>query len=401
MRKIDTVIKTPEDCCGCGNCKIKCPQKCISWERRPGGFKYPKIDLNICIDCGICEKVCPAINVISGLTDQPKVYAAYSIDRLLRESSSSGGLFGVLAKKILEENGVVFGALFDNGFILRHSYAETVEDLQPLYKSKYVESILDNIFFKVERFLKNGRMVLFCGTTCQCHALLKFLNTDNSNLILIDILCHGILSQELFLKTLEYFEIKNNIKIERYTFRFKGEGMSSKSDHSFEIEGRKEGKKITISGSSLKLPYYHFYLTYQGFRESCYDCQYASIHRPTDITLGDFWKLNHYQECDDYRDGYSLVILRSTKGRQLFECVKSRISCREYSMEVAIALNPTVSHGPDLKKYNINFINDYEIYPISYIVNKYMRVKSDIFHRGLRFLKRKIAKRVSPLETIK
>ena len=388
MRKVDTVLELPLDCCGCGNCVLKCPKKCISWERKDGGFRYPRIDLNLCIDCKICEKVCPEIDVLSSEENINDVFASFTEDKTLRMKSSSGGLFGTLAIDILEQDGVVFGAAFDEGFLLYHTYIEAPSGLEPLYKSKYVESHLNNAFVKVEFFLKTGRKVLFCGTTCQCHALLKFLGKTFENLLLVDILCHGVISQEMFQKFLEHYENTQKFKVKKLVFRYKGPGMDLKYDHSFMAEGLKNGKKKQIAGSFLKFPYYRLYVSYQAFRASCYDCKFATVMRPTDLTLGDFWRLERYQKCNDLRKGYSMIIVRSEKGNEALIRVDKKIKTVQYSMQEALASNPTVSRGADPKCHNQDFIDDYERYPVSYLIKKYFNIKYDFFHRGFRFLKR-------------
>lgn len=171
------------------------------------GFLYPAIDQSICIDCGLCEQVCPIIN--PNEPEQPlQVFAAKNRNESQRLRSSSGGIFILLAEYIIKQGGVVFGARFDENWEVEHAYAETLEDLEPLMRSKYVQSRIGNTYKVAEQFLKQGRQVMFVGTSCQIAGLKKFLRKEYENLLAVDFICHGVPSPGVWRRYLE--EIKSH-----------------------------------------------------------------------------------------------------------------------------------------------------------------------------------------------
>ena len=195
-------------CCGCNACVQRCPKQCISMREDEEGFLYPYVDIPSCVDCGICEKVCPVLNL-----EEPRkplqVFAAKNKNEDQRLRSSSGGIFILLAEQTICEGGVVFGARFDKNWEVEHCYAETLEELEPLMRSKYVQSRIGNTYKEAERFLKGGRKVLFVGTSCQIAGLHRFLKRDYDNLLTVDFICHGVPSPGVWRKYLG--EIENCI----------------------------------------------------------------------------------------------------------------------------------------------------------------------------------------------
>ena len=190
-------IVEKKDCCGCSACVSKCPKQCISMIVDNEGFSYPYLDKENCIDCGLCEKVCPVIN-----QNEPKkplrCYAAINPDENIRVKSSSGGIFTMIAEYIIAEGGVVFGAAWNKNWQVEHTYTEVKEGLKVFRGSKYIQSIIGDSFIQVELFLKVGRKVLFSGTPCQIAGLKKFLRKEYNNLITVDFVCHGVPSPGVF-----------------------------------------------------------------------------------------------------------------------------------------------------------------------------------------------------------
>jgi coenzyme F420-reducing hydrogenase beta subunit len=185
------------------------------------GFFYPTIEEEICIDCAKCQKVCPALKLDAEKDCPPQLFMAWSKDSSVREKSSSGGLFFELAKQIIAQNGVVFGAAFDENLKLKHRAAHSLDDVKPLCRSKYLASDTNNAFAEVRNMLKMGKKVLFCGTPCQTNAIHSFLNGNRDNLLLVDFVCHGTPSQFLFDRCKTFFEEKNKCKLLEYHFRVK------------------------------------------------------------------------------------------------------------------------------------------------------------------------------------
>ncbi len=190
-------ISEKKDCCGCNACVQRCPKQCVTMHEDSEGFLYPKVDESLCIDCSLCEKVCPVIN--QGVERKPlEVYAAKNPNAEIRMQSSSGGIFTMLAERTIDNGGVVFGAAFNEDWEVEHKSAETKEDLAAFRGSKYVQSRIGETFKQTESFIKEGREVLFSGTPCQIAALKLFLRKEYQNLITVDFICHGVPSPGVF-----------------------------------------------------------------------------------------------------------------------------------------------------------------------------------------------------------
>lgn len=190
-------IKEKKDCCGCWACVQRCPKHCITMKEDSEGFLYPEVDQSSCIDCGLCEKVCPVINREEARRPLESL-AAINPDEKVRMASSSGGVFTLLATQVLAEGGVVFGARFNDRWEVVHDVAEDAESLAALRESKYVQSRIGDSFARAERYLKSGRKVLFTGTPCQIAGLRRFLRKEYDGLLAVDFICHGVPSPGVF-----------------------------------------------------------------------------------------------------------------------------------------------------------------------------------------------------------
>lgn len=209
-----------KECCGCSSCAQKCPTGAISMIENEEGFLYPSIDKEKCINCGLCSKVCPQLKTIEKKEDYPKAYAMRNQNLNDLKESSSGGIFSVIANYVLENGGVVFGAQYTDDFKVEHVGVENKDKLNLLRKSKYVQSDINSTYKEVESNLKKGKMVLFTGTPCQVYGLKSYLMVEYENLILCDLICHGVPSPKAFQKYLGEFEKKNK-KVISYDFRTK------------------------------------------------------------------------------------------------------------------------------------------------------------------------------------
>ena len=197
------------------------------------GFWYPEVDVNQCINCGLCEKRCPILNDMK-VDNQPQAYACYNKDEIIRKGSSSGGVFTLLASLVIEKGGIVYGATFNNENMVEHIKVDNINDLNKLRGSKYVQSKIGNTYFEIKDYLNQGRPVYFSGTPCQIDGLLAFLNKKYDNLILQDIVCHGVPSPKVWKKYLEQFNIEEDANI---SFRDKSTGWDS---YSFTIDQKEK-----------------------------------------------------------------------------------------------------------------------------------------------------------------
>ena len=199
-------------CCGCEACVQCCPKRCISMHEDKEGFLYPKVDKEACIDCGLCEKVCPIIHQAEP-TEPLSSYIAINPNEEIRLHSSSGGIFTLLAEQVIAEGGVVFGARFDENWDVVHAWTDTIEGLAPFRGSKYVQSRIGNTYKETKDFLQQGRKVLYSGTPCQIAGLKKYLRKEYDNLLTVDFICHGVPSPGVWRRYLS--ELRESLRAER------------------------------------------------------------------------------------------------------------------------------------------------------------------------------------------
>lgn len=370
-------IKNKENCCGCGACVQRCPKQCIAFKEDEEGFLYPRVDESLCIDCGLCEKVCPILN-----TDVPReplaVYAAFNHDEEVRITSSSGGIFSLFAESVIAEGGVVFGAKFNENWEVVHDYSETKEGLAAFRGSKYVQSLIGRAYKDAERFLKEGRKVLFSGTPCQISGLKKFLRKDYENLVTIDFICHGVPSPGVFrwymaeeltnilkkkvFRLPKEGELKNipsigtlaekaNVELKNIHFRDKIKGWKK---FSFSICFSKlQGSNIVFSQSLRENKFILGFLKDLYLRPSCHMCVCKNLKSGADVTLGDFWGIQNILPQIDDDKGISLVLVSSPKGMQLFLDLKCEVI--ESKLEYVKKYNSAYYKSSIIPKERISF----------------------------------------------
>ncbi|NGU73150.1 4Fe-4S dicluster domain-containing protein [Clostridium perfringens] len=311
-------VRDKKDCCGCAACKQICPKKCIEMKYDEEGFEYPVVNILSCIDCGLCESVCP-IKSFDKKSESVESYVAYSKDLKTRVKSSSGAIFSLCAEYVLKNNGIVFGAIFDSEFMVHHVYIDSIENLKYLQGSKYLQSRIENTYQETERFLKEGKEVLYSGTACQIAGLKKYLKKEYSNLYTIDVLCHGVPSPKVWKKYLDEEVKKSNNNISKVFFRNKTTGWKQYSVYFEYTDGTQ------IMESNIKNDYMRLFLKDICLRPSCYDCKFKSLDRPSDITLGDSWGIeNIMPEMDDDK-GTSVILIHSKNGKKMFEKINKNM----------------------------------------------------------------------------
>lgn len=320
-------LQKKEDCCGCGACVQRCPKQCIAMCEDEEGFLYPHVDVETCIDCGLCEKVCPIIHRDAAREPQA-VYAATNPDEEIRRQSSSGGVFTLLAEGVIARGGVVFGARFNEAWEVEHGYTETVEGLAAFRGSKYVQSRMGDSFRRVEAFLKAGREVLFSGTPCQVAGLRRFLRKDYSNLLTVDCICHSVPSPGIWRKYLSETLVSNNERlsdVSDLSFRDKKNGWKR---YDFTITLR-AGRNIT--GSAGKNLYMRGFLNDLYTRPSCYACAAKELRSGSDLTLGDYWGIASLMpELDDDR-GVSAITVNTERGRTALATTGAELHATPYA----------------------------------------------------------------------
>ena len=340
------MICEKEKCAGCFACYNICPKNAIEMIEDEYGYIYPKVNREKCIDCNLCKKVCPVLNEIK-FNKVKKCYAARVKDSKIYLSTSSGGIASLVSEKIINENGIVYGASINEKNKIAHRRVNNLKDLELLKGSKYVHSYITGCYKNIKIDLLQGKEVLFIGTPCQVQGLKKFLFKDYENLYTIDLICHGVPSQKFLKDDLERY-LKNNSHIKYITFRDKGK---------YCLKLKLDNK--TIYKGSKEFGYYTMFLKGQNFRENCYSCSYARIERVGDITLGDFWGLD---EVDfEHNKGVNCVLINTSKGEKIFDRIKEEIFFQEKDVELAIKentqLKSPVKKGNERKEFLQEYLN--------------------------------------------
>lgn len=343
MKIEDMISARRSRCCGCEACANICPKNAITMTRDAEGFSYPKINPDLCIKCGRCDATCPALNYKKNSTAilPPTFVATYDNDKILRHSSS-GGMFTALSELVLNDGGIVFGASFDKKWHVFHTAARTLDELENLRGSKYVQSQIGDVYRQVKDALKSKK-VLFSGTPCQCAGLRNFLGGDHENLFTVDIICHGVPSPALWESYIGRFNHLHEVAT--VNFRSKRNGWGGTIDINF-------FDRVHIASSFQKNLYTKLFLSNLTLRSACSFCKFRFPSVQSDLTIGDAWGINDFApEMNDKR-GVSLVFIHTEKGKEFFERtnVKSKqVNFFDTLKKNKLLIAPTVA---DLRRRN-------------------------------------------------
>ena len=349
-------IVDKRDCCGCSACVQRCPKHCITLHEDTEGFLYPKVDENSCIDCGLCEKVCPLLNRPEAITPQA-VLAVKNCNEEELLTSSSGGVFVAVAHKVIQEGGVVFGAVFDEHWEVKHTYAETLEEVRPMMGSKYLQSRMENCYREAEQFLKQGCKVLFTGTPCQVTGLYSFLRKDYPNLLCVDFLCHGVPSPGIWRRYLEetFFNPARRAVAGKNTvlssslktvpvltgIEFRDKKSYGWKKYSFVVRGKSASKtdqnSVLLSVIHRENAFMRGFLSDIYLRPSCYRCRCKNGISHSDLTIADYWGIDRLMPDFDDDKGVGLVLVNTEKGKEMFNSLDMEI--RMSSLDDARRLN--------------------------------------------------------------
>lgn len=377
-------------CTGCGACLNACKRGALSLQRDEEGFAYPKIDAGKCIHCNACERTCPADKVIPA-EESTKAYYAYAKDADICKNSSSGGMFSLIAEEILNQGGVVFGAGFDTAFRICHQRIDCVQDIAMLRTSKYVQSDMGLTFREVEAELKADKTVLFAGTPCQIAALKQYLNRDYPKLYTQDIICHGVPSPGIWEKYLT--EVHNGKEIQSISFRDKTLGWNDFSMKVTYHDGTAYRELAT------KDAFERAFLANLILRPSCYQCQYKTIERVSDITLADYWGVETvHPELKD-QQGVSLVLTHSQKGEQLLKAVSVNATVKETDIVRATTMNHAATHSVKWHRNREEFFASAPTQLLAPLVKKCLKPTAK--QRTMRFVYRNGARVKQVLRRIK
>ena len=352
-------IKDKSNCCGCTACASTCAYNAITMTPDSLGFLYPQVNAGLCVNCGLCDKICQ-------FHDNYERYGNYDTPHACQfrlkqdeqlKKSQSGGAFFAIADKFIAEGGVVYGAAFTKTWIVTHQKAADDQSLSALRMSKYVQSDMRGVFTQVKEDLKNGIKVLFSGTACQVAGLKSYIpNRLHENLFCIDVICHGVPSPKIWDDYIAYLQQSRKSKIIKACFRDKRFGWHGARE-SFLFENGKEEFRRTSN---------YLYFSGLSIRESCSKCYYTNLKRVGDITLGDQWGIPKDSIYEDDK-GLSLILINSEKGKLLFEgaeLMAEIISLQE-------CMQPQLQYPSTLHPAHYIFIADYENRGFLYVAKKY------------------------------
>lgn len=348
-------------CTGCAACAQVCAAGAISMKSSKEGFSFPEIDGSRCVACSKCVKVCPVS--LPAVKKQPvQVIAASAKDEAVLAVSSSGGVFSLLAGKVISHSGVVYGAGFDHKFDVVHKPVDKKEDISLLTGSKYVQSDIGSAYKSVKADLKSGRQVLFAGTPCQCGGLKAFLNKEYENLLTVDFVCHGVPSPALYRKYLQ--SMASGRKITCVNFRCKTKGCKGYRMGMDFADG--EPYRSTVAQD----PYLLAYSQNISLRESCYKCSFKNFNTESDLTLGDFWGIEDTDSFLAKKDGVSLVLINTEKGRRIFEDIEE-LETDHRHLEEALKKNPSIMAGVRKNPLREKYLRDMNKMDIKKLTDKY------------------------------
>ena len=324
-------IKDKALCCGCGACSQICPKHCIVMSQDEEGFLYPSVNKETCVDCGLCEKVCPVINQRTPHDKVQQAYAAINMTESIRMSSSSGGVFRAIADLVIQDNGVVFGARFDDDWSIIHDCTETLDGLAAFQGSKYVQSKIGDCYQRAKTYLDQGRKVLFSGTPCQIAGLNLFLRKPYSNLVTVDLICHGApsplvwgeyLKEEIARQCNRKNSVlprpihEKDVLVEGIAFRDKSEGWKKFSFALALSTTNGSGEKFSFCS---RIPFRQN-LFMKGFmanlylRPSCYACPVKGGRSLSNLTMGDFWGIDKIRPDLNDDKGISALLVNDMHG---------------------------------------------------------------------------------------
>lgn len=359
------IVNDKSQCCGCTACVNSCPleHKAIKMSFDEEGFLYPVIDENKCIDCHACINACfyhtgkMSVNRVSRGIDS---YAIITKDKELLNKSQSGGAFGEIARYVLNNNGVVYGAAITKNGVVKHQRVTDIKELYKLHGSKYVQSQMNENFSAVKNDLQSDRWVLFSGTPCQVMGLKKYLKKSYSKLVLVDIICYGVPSPKLWEKFLESYILKNVNKLRRIIFRDKSFGWNvCKTVIEF-------GDEKVVTDAWTKL-----WGAGNALRPSCYQCKFSNLERPGDLTVGDCWGIDKVYPELETKKGVSLLLVNTEMGVGIFNKLKNSVECHDVNID--LVMQPRLLEPTKRPKTRERFWHDFREMDFNKFIYKYTK----------------------------
>lgn len=363
-------IGRKEECCGCNACGDVCPKSAITFSVDSEGFLYPQVDLAKCVDCGLCDKVCPIETECGSKkvnSKHPDCYAAEHKSIEVIFNSTTGGMFSALADGMYGQKGYVGGAIHNDDFSVSHFISNDRRDLQKLRRSKDLQSNAEGFYKKVKLLLEEQEKVLVCGVPCQIAGLMNYLDKYYENLITVDLVCAGVNSPKVWRKYLDYIESINGSKIVLTENKSKEYGWN-RLTQKFVFENGEE----FFDTDKTSLFTRGYIVSHLYCRPSCYECNFKGFPRIADITIGDFWGITKYSQNHNSNMGTNLVMINSEKGKIYFDNIKKRVNIEQTPLEWAVSGNPALINSISrLSDRREEFFNDVESVPFDELIKKY------------------------------
>ena len=367
MIDMQRVYDRKEDCCGCALCVDICPTQAICMEMIDG-FSYPTIQTEKCVDCGACRRGCIIQQPFEDLRRPVMAYAGKLRNTDARLNSSSGGMFTAVSDMVLSSGGAVCGAAFDEGMRLRYVLAQTAEDRDKMRDSKYVQSDAQGLYAQLQTVLQEGKTVLFCGTPCTAAAVKRRFSTFTDQLYIVDLICHGVPSPEVWQGYIAYIERLYGKSVSAYRFRDKQNG--AKEYHAvITFTDGTTAKETDAINSYLELFRYDLCL-----RPSCTACPYATQKRVGDITIGDFWGVETLLPYMDDQKGVSAVLINTEKGKTCLRDVSEQVEIAPCAVNDIVSRQQPLQHPSKASVKAPTFARDMRMLPFRKILQKYTRV---------------------------
>ena len=379
------------ECCGCGACAQKCPEKAIKMCKDENGFLYPHIEEEKCVDCKVCYSTCPFADlgyIYNQSLDIPEVYMVQHKDYETLKKSTSGGAFTAIAETFCNEKYAIFGATFDENMVVRHTYTSDKRELHKFNGSKYVQSDVGECYKQAEALLKEDKKILFSGTPCQIAGLRSYLKKEYDNLLCVDLICHGVPSPLMLEKYIRYLESKHGQKVKYISFRDKTKyGWLLPCTRIDFVSSRSSNYHLTADD-----PYEKIFLSNIALRGSCYSCKFTKFRRVGDLTIGDFWGAEILYPKINNKNGLSLVLINTDKGQRIFDHIRCFALCKKsdissVSQENKTLIRPTVKH-----KQRSAFYKDLHNMEFDKLIKKYC-LSRPVYIRALSVLLSPKAKR--------
>lgn len=333
------------------------------------GFPHPEINQKLCIDCGACVKVCPALNEPKRRNSafESRFFAAYHKDEAIRMASSSGGVFSAFASWMLKKGGCVCAAAYDENFRgVHHVIIHKEEEIAQLRTSKYTQSRMEDCFVQIRTLLQKGKDILFVGTPCQTAGLHLFLKKAYPGLLTMDILCHGVPSPSVFRDYMDVLEQEQGDRIIHYNFRDKKWSWFHFNTKAVFSSGR------IYRGTWEEDVFMRGFLRDYFLRKSCYSCRYSTYERHSDLTVSDFWG---YSEKDGgFRNedkGISMCMCNTLTGYEAFQNIENQIIWCARPRKMSL-INGAFSKKAATLEEREQFLSDYRKKGFKQIIPKYM-----------------------------